>query len=54
MQKAIGINSHLSLQEDSVREYLKMLQWRDVQCEKKQFANKGRDTLLNGYTEDKF
>ena len=31
-----------------------MLQWRDVQHEKEQFADKGKDTLLNGYTKDKF
>ena len=48
------MNSHPSPQEDNIREYLKTLQWRDAQREKKQFANKGRDTLLNGYTEDKF
>jgi hypothetical protein len=54
MQKAIGINSHPSLREDSVREYLKMLQRRDAQREKEQFADKGRDTLPDGYTEDEF
>jgi hypothetical protein len=53
-QKAIGINSHLSPRVDSVREYLKLLQQRDAQWEKEQFADKGRDTLLNGYTEDEF
>jgi len=54
MQKAIGINSHLSPQEDSIREYLKTLQRRDTQCKKEQFADKGRDTLLNGYTKEEF
>jgi hypothetical protein len=54
MQKAMGMNSHLSPQEDSVREYLKTLQRRNTQCEKEQFANKSRDTLLDSYTEDKF
>ena len=27
---------------------------RDVQCDKEQFADKGRDMLLDGYTEDEF
>ena len=53
-QKAIGINSHQSLQEDNIKEYLTVLQRRDMQRDKKQFIDKGRDTLLNGYTEDKF
>ena len=54
MQKAMGINSHLSPREDSIREYLKTLQRRDAQREKKQFADKGRDTLLNSYTKNEF
>ena len=54
MQKAIKINSYLFLWKDSVRKYLKTLQQRDAQYKKEQFANKGRDTLLNGYTKDKF
>ena len=37
-----------------MREYLKSLQRRDAQCEREQFADKGRDTLLDGYTEDEF
>ena len=54
IQKAIGINSYLFLREDNVREYLKTLQWRDIQYKKEQFSNKGRDALFNSYTEDKF
>ena len=50
----MGIKSHQFLQEDNVREYLKILQWRDVQYNKEQFIDKGRDILLNRYTEDKF
>ena len=50
----MGINSHQSPREDNVREYLKVLQWRDAQRDKEQFADKGRDTLLDGYTEDEF
>jgi Centromere DNA-binding protein complex CBF3 subunit, domain 2/Transcriptional activator of glycolytic enzymes len=53
-QKGIGINSHQSPREDNVRDYLKVLQRRDAQREKEQFADKGRDTLLDGYTEDEF
>jgi hypothetical protein len=53
-QKAMGMNSHASPREDSVREYLKTLQRKDAQREKEQFADKGRDTLLDSYTEDEF
>ena len=48
------MNSHPFLQKDNVREYLKALQQRDTQCEKKQFVDKGKDTLFNSYTEDEF
>ena len=54
VQKAMGMNSHQSPREDNVREYLKILQRRDAQREKEQFADKGRDTPLDGYTEDEF
>jgi hypothetical protein len=50
----MGINTHPSPRVDNVREYLKALQRRDAQREKEQFADKGRDTLLDGYTEDEF
>ena len=53
-QKAMGMNSHLTPREDNVREYLKTLQRRDAQREKEQFADKGRDTLLDSYIEDEF
>jgi hypothetical protein len=53
-QKAIGMNSHPTLCKDNVREYLKLLQQRDAQQAKEQFADKGRDTLLDSYTEDEF
>ena len=48
------MNSHPTPCEDNVREYLKTLQRRDAQRAKEQFADKGRDTLLDGYTEDEF
>jgi hypothetical protein len=53
-RKALGMNSHLTPREDNVREYIKSLQQRDAQQEKEQFADKGRDTLLDGYSEDEF
>jgi hypothetical protein len=48
------MNSHPTPREDNVREYIKSLQRRDAQREKEQFADKGRDTLLDGYSEDEF
>ena len=53
-QKAIGINSHLLLQVDNIKEYLKTLQQRDAQRKKEQFIDKGRDILLDGYIEENF
>jgi len=50
-QKAMGVNCHPTPREDTVRQYLKTLQKRDAQREKEQFADKGRDTLLDGYSE---
>lgn len=53
-QKALGMNSHPSPREDNVRAYIKSLERRDAQRDREQFADKGRDTLLDGYTEDEF
>jgi len=53
-QKARGMNVHPSPREDNVREYLKTLQRRDAQKDKDNYADKGRDTLLDGYTEEEF
>lgn len=53
-QKAMGMNSHPSPRVDSVQEYLKTLQRKDAQREREQFADKGRGTLLDSYTEDEF
>ncbi|KJZ70354.1 hypothetical protein HIM_10245 [Hirsutella minnesotensis 3608] len=53
-QKALGINTHPSPREDNVREYLKSLQRRDAQRDKVNYADKGRDTLLDGYSEAEF
>jgi hypothetical protein len=48
------MNVHPSPREDNVREYLKTLQRRDTQQDKDNYADKGRDTLLDGYTEEEF
>jgi len=53
-QKAMGMNSHQSPRKESVKEYIKSLQRRDAQLNREQFVDKGRDTLLDGYTEDEF
>jgi hypothetical protein len=53
-QRALGINSHPSPREDNIRQYLKTLQRRDAQRKKEQFADKGRDTLLDGYNREQF
>jgi hypothetical protein len=53
-QKALGMNSHTSPRVDNAREYLRSLQRRDARRDREQYADKGRDTLLDGYTEDEF
>jgi hypothetical protein len=53
-QRALGMNTHPSPREDNVREYLKSLQRRDAQRDKENYADKGRDTLLDGYSEAEF
>jgi Centromere DNA-binding protein complex CBF3 subunit, domain 2 len=53
-QKGLCMNTHPSPREDNAREYLKSLQRRDTQRDLEQFADKGRDTLLDGYSEDEF
>ena len=53
-QKALGMNNHPTPHEDNVRQYLKSLQQRDAWRDWEQFADKGRDTLLNEYNEDEF
>jgi hypothetical protein len=51
-QKALGMNSHPSPREDTAREYIKSLQRRDAERQKALYADKGRDTLLDGYSEE--
>ena len=51
-QKALGINAHPSPREDNAREYIKSLQRRDTEQQKANYADKGRDTLLDGNSEE--
>jgi hypothetical protein len=51
MQKLLGMNTHTTPRVDGVKDYLKLLQQRDTQRDREQFADKGRDTLLDGYSE---
>ncbi|KAK3902169.1 hypothetical protein C8A05DRAFT_34140 [Staphylotrichum tortipilum] len=53
-QKARGMNVHPLPREDNVREYLKTLQRRNAQQDKGNYADKARDTPLDGYTEEEF
>ena len=53
-QKALGMNCHPSPREDNIRQYLKTLQRRDAKLDKEQYVDKGRDTLLDGYSEEDF
>jgi hypothetical protein len=48
------MNSHSSRREDNVRGYPRSLQRRDAQRDREQLADKGRDTLLEGYTQEQF
>jgi hypothetical protein len=48
------MNSHPSPRVDTVRGYLRSLQRRDAELDRAQYADKGRDTLLDGYNEDEF
>jgi len=48
------MNSHPSPREDNIRQYIKTLQRRDAERMKEQFADKGRDTLLDGYNKEQF
>ncbi|KJZ70673.1 hypothetical protein HIM_09946 [Hirsutella minnesotensis 3608] len=48
------MNTHPSPGKDKVRECLKSLQRRDAQRDKENYADKGRDTLLDGYSEAEF
>jgi hypothetical protein len=47
----MGMNSYASPRDNNIREYIKALQRRDTELNRQQFADKGRDTLLDGYTD---
>ncbi|KAK4206867.1 short-chain dehydrogenase, partial [Rhypophila decipiens] len=51
-QRALGMNTHPSPREDNAREYIKSLQRRDTEHQKANYADKGRDSLLDGYSEE--
>jgi hypothetical protein len=46
------MNVYPSPREDNAREYIKSLQRRDTEQQKANYADKGRDTLLDGYSEE--
>jgi hypothetical protein len=48
------MNSHPSPRGRSIVEYIKSIQRQDTQLDRENFADKGRDTLLDGYTSDQF
>lgn len=48
------MNCYPSPREDTVRICLKSLQRLDADYERKQYNDKGRDTLLDGYSEKEF
>ena len=48
------MNAYPSPCEDTAREYIRSLQRRDAQRDREQYADKGRDTLLDGYSEEEF
>ena len=51
-QKALSINTYPSPRKDNTREYIKSLQYRNTERQKANYADKGRDTFLNGYFKD--
>ncbi|KAM7192130.1 hypothetical protein V8F33_008555 [Rhypophila sp. PSN 637] len=51
-QRALGMNTHPSPREDNAREYIKSLQRRDTERQKANYADKGQDSLLDGYFEE--
>jgi hypothetical protein len=48
------MNSYPTPREDNVREFIKYLPRRDTELERSQYADKGTNTLLDGYTEAQF
>jgi Centromere DNA-binding protein complex CBF3 subunit, domain 2/Transcriptional activator of glycolytic enzymes len=50
-QKARNMNSNPSPRATATRDFIKTLQRRDTALAKQNYADKGRDTYLDGYTE---
>jgi hypothetical protein len=50
-QKALGVNNHPSPREATVREFVKTVRRQDAACGRDSYADKGRDTLLDDYSE---
>jgi hypothetical protein len=53
-QKAMGMNSHPTPRDAAVRNLLRLHQQKDTERDRQQFTDKGRETLLDGYTEEQF
>lgn len=53
-QKALGMKNHPSPYTDNVRGYLRSLQRRDTHQDETSSADNGRNTHLDGYTEEEF
>jgi hypothetical protein len=53
-QKALGMNSHPSPRGTGTQGFVNSLQRRDARRDREQYADKGRDTLLDGYSEEEF
>lgn len=53
-QRALGINSNPSPREEHTRQYIRSLQREETQRDRANYADKGRDTFLDGYSEAEF
>ena len=54
LQKARNINSNPPPRDTGTKAFIKALQRRDTALERENYVDKGRDTHLNGYTENQF
>jgi hypothetical protein len=50
-QRALGMNNHPSPRESLARSYIRSLQRTEAERNRATFADKGQDTLLDGYSE---
>jgi hypothetical protein len=50
-QRTLGMNNHPSPRENTAREYVRTLQRQDAARSRSNYADKGQDTLLDGYSE---